>query len=92
MEKIQQYKTTIRCQCPGRPSGVPDTVVRTKCERVVDVVVVEMSPKRQQVELHKGLQAEGWKRLRTLGVYQRLCPSCSKFVLEQRARNKLKWG
>ena len=92
MDKVQQYKTTIRCQCPGRPSGVPDTNERIKCERVVDVEVKEYHPKKQQLELQAALQKEGWKRLRTLGVYQRLCPSCSNFVLDQRAAAKLKWG
>ena len=91
MDKVQQYTTTVRCRCPGHPA-ISGKTGRIKCERYTDVEVTEFHPKKQQLQLQAGLEKAQWKRLRTMGQFQRLCPSCSKLVLKMRAESKLKWG
>lgn len=90
-EKIRQYATSIRCICPGCPA-VSGKDGRIKCGRVADCLVNEWHHVAQRKELDKILEQKGWKRLKTLGVFQRLCPRCCATVLKQRAAMKLKWG
>ena len=96
--KINQYKTILTCTCVGRPAMGTGGAVgitlkdwgRIKCGKVIEIPVKHNIPFSKQTKPF--LEANGWKNLKTLGFFQRLCPDCSEFVLNMRARDKSTWG
>lgn len=107
MSKIKQFTTILVCNCVGRPvntlgrsQGGLDG--RIKCDRKITVPVsggpmsvrADTATGRKLVsqETAQYLDDNGWRKLKTLGHFQRLCPSCSKFVIEQREQERRLWG
>ena len=102
MGKIQQFSMVLVCECVGRPSsGTTDEQNkggRINCNKSIDIIIKRESG---PMSINQGLitretapylDKAGWKKLKTLGYFQRLCPSCSDYVLKMRARDKNRWG
>jgi len=106
MSKIHQYDMYLICKCVGRPSmgtgGSEGSVVdagRIICDKTISIPINRFAgpmsgtdSKLWQKETQPYLDAAGWKKLKTLGYFQRLCPDCSKYVLNMRTRDKNRWG
>ena len=74
-----------------------DEFGRIKCGVMIEIVIDKTGPIALTSGLIKKqtkpfLEAAGWKSLKTLGYFQRLCPQCSDYVLKMRARDKSRWG
>jgi len=70
---------------------------RVQCDRVIEIPLANFGPTALTTGLIKKqtkpfLESAGWKSLKTLGYFQRLCPKCSEYVLQMRARDKSRWG
>lgn len=99
MGKIKQFSTILICKCVGRPAAA-NIEGRIKCEKIIQIPVNEegdgpmatSSFRLIQKETQPFLEKAGWMKLKTLGYFQRLCPSCSKHVLAKRALDKETWG
>tara|TARA_Y100001951_G_C11121025_1_gene172769 strand:+ start:116 stop:430 length:315 start_codon:yes stop_codon:yes gene_type:complete len=104
MGKISQFTTVLTCKCVGRPSmgtggveGTVDVSGRIQCDREISMAIDSAGPVALTTGLIKKqtkpfLESAGWKSLKTLGYFQRLCPKCSEYVLQMRARDKSRWG
>ena len=105
MPKINQFKTILTCTCVGRPAmgtggyeGTDEGFGRVKCDKMIQVDIKHgEGPTALTTGLIKKqtkpfLENAGWKSLKTLGYFQRLCPQCSDYVLKMRARDKSRWG
>lgn len=100
MSKIQQFTMILTCKCVGRPAehtGTSETGGRIRCGKTIQIPISKSGPTSLQSSVIKKetqpfLDNAGWKKLKTLGYFQRLCPSCSKHVLTRRARDKEMWG
>jgi len=100
-KKIQQFTLILTCKCVGRPSSGTTEVLnkggRIKCKKTIVIPISKSGPTALHSSVIKRetapfLDDAGWKKLKTLGYFQRLCPSCSDYVLKQRARDKEQWG
>ena len=103
MGKINQFTMILHCKCVGRPSsGTTDEQNkggRINCKRSIEIPIQRSDGGPMSInqglitkETQPFLDAAGWKKLKTLGNFQRLCPSCSDFVMKMRARDKSRWG
>jgi len=100
MGKIKQFKTFLICTCVGRPAehtGTSETGGRIQCGRTLQIPISDGGPTSLATGLIKKqtqpfLDKAGWKKLKTLGYFQRLCPSCSEHVIARRAGDKETWG
>ena len=106
MGKINQFKTILTCTCPGRPAMgtggdlgmAAGEFGRIKCGKMIEIDIksadgpVALTTGLIKKQTKPFLEANGWKNLKTLGYFQRLCPKCSEYVLKMRARDKSTWG
>tara|TARA_Y100001938_G_C8037308_1_gene404079 strand:+ start:665 stop:964 length:300 start_codon:yes stop_codon:yes gene_type:complete len=97
-EKIRQFKQQLTCECPGYPKMVK-SVGRNKdsprvlCERKITIALkLGQSYQQNGREIARTLEDKGWHKLKTLGVFQNFCPTCSKYILDMRKHNKEVWG
>ena len=65
---------------------------RIKCGKVITIPVNPDSHLSYSKQTKPFLEENGWRNLKTLGFFQRLCPKCSNYVLDMRARDKITWG
>ena len=70
---------------------------RIRCNKTIKIPLSDRGPIALtsgliKMETQPFLDMQGWKRLKTLGHYQRLCPSCTKYVLDMRRKEKQMWG
>ena len=93
-EKIKQYRQQLTCECPGYPNlqGTKDDK-RIVCGRKVVIdLALGQSYMQNRRDIQKTLQTHGWHKLKTYGVFQSFCPTCSKWILNKREDNKRVWG
>lgn len=96
MPKIKQFTTILICKCVGRPAAA-NKDGRITCRRTIQIPMSDIGPTALTSGLIKKetqpfLDKAGWKKLKTLGHFQRLCPSCTKYVLGMRQQDKEMWG
>ncbi len=97
MSKIKQFSTLLICKCVGRPAAA-NKDGRITCRRTIQIPInpnvgpTALTTGLIKKETQPFLDAAGWKKLKTLGHFQRLCPSCTKYVLEMRQQDKEMWG
>ena len=96
-EKIKQYTTTLNCECPGYPNAHSlarlKDAKRIKCGRSVTMkLALGQSYMGNRQEIQRKLRDMNWTKLKTYGVFQNFCPSCTQYILKKREDNKAVWG
>ena len=91
-KKTTNWYVTKTYVCPGHPA-VHNKEGRVQCStRLAVHQDLSLSYRKLQHATNADLEDNGWKRLKTLGEQMRMCPSCSEMILEQRNKNRARWG
>ena len=86
--KIKQYWTKVVCECVGHPA-VHNKEGRVMCRKTAEVDLYDLSSRN---ELTTKLEEKSWKRLKTLGHFQYVCPTCATKIKDMRQKMKFRWG
>jgi len=89
------YNTIAETICPGSPSVV-GKAVRIKCGRrdrtLIDQAEIGRGKWARARYIRTQLNSFGWRRLKTLGETNMMCPRCVGVIEEQRIEMTEKWG
>ena len=91
MEKQKQITMKMNVTCVGHPAVI-NKEGRVKCNKQIEIELPSTDLATNQQAMTKALGEKNWHRLKTRGVFQYFCPTCTNIILDKREESKYRWG